>query len=325
MNTAWQTFTQQRLSQASSATAEMVLSPLPPTAALAIRGGDAETFLQGQTTCDVRQITSEQSGLGAFCNPQGRVIATFRILRDETGFLLLLSADLAEKVAQRLRLYVLRSDVIIETADVALFGLTLASAAPLQERLQPLPRTVEGVTRVHQLHWIKMPGPGERFLILGTTEAARSLWFDLAENRKAAERPATDWQLQDIHAGLPTVTAATSEEFLPQMLNLDALGGIGFDKGCYTGQEVVARTHYRGQVKRRLYRARLAAHATPTAGMKLQAKDKTVGQVVNAAPTDSEQELLAVVHCDRAHRSEIHLADQEALVLRWLELPYTIA
>lgn len=323
MNSSWQAFIQQRILKTPAVTGAAILSPLPPTAVLNISGEDAQAFLQGQTSCDMHRITPACSGLGAFCNPHGRVIATFQVLRDERGFRLLLAADLLEKVVQRLRLYVLRSKVEIAADDLALFGVTTAKSGMLQKILEKPSQTSGAVIQAHRLHWLRMPPPGERWLVLGNPEAAQAAWLRLVEALDAAESPATYWQLQDIRAGLPTVTAATSEEFLPQMLNLDRLGGISFNKGCYTGQEVIARTHYRGQVKRRLYRVRLSSPHTPAPGAKLVAEDETVGQVVNAAPTDSGQEILAVVRCDQVHSSAVWLAGYGDTPLQWLELAYT--
>lgn len=322
MHSTWQTFIRQRLLKPPAVTCRVILSPLPPTSVLRIEGEDAQTFLQGQTSCDVRQITPACSGLGAFCNPQGRVIATFRMLRCETGFLLLLASDLLDKVVQRLRLYVLRSRVEITPAELALFGVTATEPDLLREILEQPPQTNGAVIQAHQLYWLRVPSPWERWLVLGELEVAQAMWLRLVD-LGAAESPATYWQLQDIRAGLPTVTAATSEAFLPQMLNLDMLGGISFDKGCYTGQEVIARTHYLGQVKRRLYRAQLSIPHTPAPGAKLVAAGETVGQVVNAAPTDSSQEILAVVRCDQAHSSAVRLEGYGNTPLQWLDLAYT--
>lgn len=322
MNSSWQTFIQERPLEPPAASAEIVLSPLPSIGALRIQGKDAQTFLQGQTTCDMRQITPTCSSLGAFCNPQGRVIATFQLLRRESGFLALLAADLVEKVAQRLKLYILRSKVEVAADDLALFGITLADSKALQGILEHPLQARGAVIQAHQLSWLRMPPPGERWIVLGDPQAAQAMWLKLVETLGAAESPEAYWQLKNIQAGFPTVTAATSEEFLPQMLNLDRLGGISFDKGCYTGQEIIARTHYRGQVKRRLYRVQLSCPHIPAPGALLIAEGETVGQVVNAAPADCSQEILAVVRCDQAHSSAVRLAGYGDVPLHWFDLAY---
>lgn len=322
MNSSWQTFIQQRLITPPTASAEIILSPLPFIGVLSLQGKDAQTFLQGQTTCDVRQITPTCASLGAFCNPQGRVIATFQLLRRESGFLALLAADLVEKVTQRLKLYILRSKVEVAAEDLALFGVTVADSKALKGILEYPLQARGAVIQAHQLSWLKMPPPGERWIVLGSPQAAQAMWLKLVETLSAAESPAAYWQLQDIRAGFPTVTAATSEEFLPQMLNLDRLGGISFDKGCYTGQEIIARTHYRGQVKRRLYRVRCLSPHLPAPGAPLIAEGETVGEVINVAPADGGQEILAVVRCDQAHSSAVRLAGYGDVPLQWFDLAY---
>ena len=319
MSLNWQAFLQSRpLTNLPKINAEAILTPLPPTAVVRVKGEDAPTFLQGQVTCDVRQLKPYSFSPGAFCNPQGRVIANFWLARDELGFKLLLAADLAEKVILRLKAYVLRSKVEIAVEEAVLFGVTAADPKALQNVL-PKPPAYGEVIQAHGLFWLKMPSPTERFLVLGDLAAAQEMWTQLT--LEASECFADYWQLQEIRAGLPTVTAATSESFLPQMLNLDRIGGISFAKGCYTGQEIIARTHYRGQVKRRLYRFGLS-HPKPLApGTSLVVGEEPVGQVVNAAPCDLGQELLAVVRCDL---STVELqAKGYHLPLRWLELDYT--
>lgn len=322
MNSSWQTFIQERTLETPKASAQIILSPLPFMGTLRIQGKDAQTFLQGQTTCDVRQITPICSSVGAFCNPQGRVIATFQLLCRESGFLMLLAADLVEKVAQRLKLYILRSKVEVAADDLALFGITLADSKALQGILKYPLQARGAVIQAHQLSWLRMPPPGERWIALGKPQAAQAMWLKLVETLGAAESLPAYWQLQDIRAGFPTVTSATSEQFLPQMLNLDRLGGIGFAKGCYTGQEIIARTHYRGQVKRRLYRVQFASPYTPAPGAPLIAEGETVGQVINAAPADCSQEILAVVRCDQAHRPAVRLAGYSDVPLQWFDLAY---
>ncbi len=321
MHLSWQAFIQARSLTSPPATAPILLSPPPPTEVLSICGEDALTFLQGQITCDVRQITPTRFGFGALCNPQGRAIATFQIGRDDIGFWLLLAADLAEKVMQRLKLYVLRSKVNIATAELALFGIMIPSS--IGRGILPEPQPSGAVVQAHGLNWLKLPPPGDRWLVLGAPEAVQAVWLKLVDTLGAAECPPSDWQLADIRAGLPTVTAATSEAFLPQMLNLDRIGGVSFDKGCYVGQEVIARTHYLGQVKRRLYRVRLPRSQPVALGTRLIEAGESVGQVVNAAPDDGGQEFLAVVRCDRAHSPAIRLEGDSETPLQWLDLIYS--
>ncbi len=323
MYLSWQNFLNSRpLIKSPKINAKLILTPLPLTSVLSIKGQDALTFLQGQTTCDVRLLQPCSFSPGAFCNPQGRVIANFWMLRDERGFRLLIAADLVEKLAQRLRLYILRSKVALAIDELALFGVTVADSDSLKGVLPHLPQAHGAAVYAHRLFWLKMPPPGERWLVLGPSDAAQTMWLRLVDTQGAEEFPATYWQLQDIRAGLATVTAATSESFLPQMLNLDLIGGISFAKGCYTGQEIIARSHYRGQIKRRLYRLGLSHPDALTPGTFLLVGEEPAGQVVNAAPCELGQELLAVVRCELANAPELRAAGYGSFPVHWLELAY---
>ncbi|WP_317705370.1 folate-binding protein [Methylomarinovum caldicuralii] len=284
-------------------------------AVVEVGGRDAAVFLQGQVTCDVRRIDENRSGLGAVCTPQGRVLANFRILRRDAAFLLVLAADLAEEIAQHLRRYVLRADVTLTVTEWACLGVR----GELPRLPQTLPRAVDESAWIGRIAWIRMPDAQPRWLLLGQ-QADLEAGLRLSEAREA---PPARWRLYDIRSGLPWVTAATSGRFLPQMLNLDLLGGVSFDKGCYTGQEIVARAHYRGQVKRRLYRFFAAGAEPPPPGTALLAGEEGVGQVVNSAQAAKGAELLAVVRCDAVHDSALRLASMPQRPLQQHDLAYT--
>ncbi|WP_286292531.1 YgfZ/GcvT domain-containing protein [Methylomarinovum tepidoasis] len=281
-----------------------------------VGGRDAAAFLQGQITCDVHRINEGQSGLGAVCNPQGRVLANFRILKHDAAFLLVLAADLAEDIAQHLRRYVLRADVTLAVTEWACLGIR----GELLRLPQTPPRVGDEIIWIGRIAWIRVPDTLPRWLLLGQRA---DLEAGLRPS-EAREAPPACWRLHDIRSGLPWVTAATSGRFLPQMLNLDLLGGISFDKGCYTGQEIIARTHYRGQVKRRLYRFFAAGAEPPPPGTALVAGEEGVGQVINSAPAAKGTELLAVVRCDAVHGSALRLTSAPQHPLQRRDLAYTV-
>jgi folate-binding protein YgfZ len=240
----------------------------PELSVLRIAGVDAAKFLQGQLSNDFEALTAGAACLAGLHNPQGRVIAllaTVRVSAEE--FLAVLPRDLAAAVAARLGKFVLRSKVQI--ADVSTeFRIIGTDAVPSA-----------GVLRIP---W------GTRGLTLAPAATA------IAASGDALAR--ASWELADIAEGLPQVYAATSETFVAQMLNLDLLGAIAFDKGCYTGQEVIARAHYRGKVKRRLQRWHLDA-ATPELrpGDSARASDGRALSVVRvSAPGNGSQAVLAV-------------------------------
>ncbi|HEB77145.1 MAG TPA: folate-binding protein [Methylothermaceae bacterium] len=299
---------------------QILFMPVPGLAGIAVAGADAFTFLQGQATCDMRQITPGRSRLGAFCNPQGRVVATFRILAQDEGYLLLLAADLLEPVIRRLQMYVLRAKVSIQTADVGLAGIGGMAA-----RLFPdLPEEANTVTRIGELNWVRIADPEPRWLVVGDFPCVEQLRQRLATTSGIATMDESYWSLREIRSGIPTIHRATSEKFLPQMLNLELLGGVSFNKGCYTGQEVIARSQFRGQVKRRLYHLGGPLPHTPAPGDPLVDQGNSVGQVIDAAPAGTFVEFLAVIRCDRAHSSTVRLKAAPETALRWLDLGYTL-
>jgi hypothetical protein len=235
--------------------------------------------------------------LSAWCTAQGRVIATIRVVRQGDGYRLVLARDLAERVAKRLKMFVLRARVGVTdaSADVAVAGLIappprLPAAANLE---------VDAAVAIDDGALVRSPGPTPRWLAIGSPSTLEALGAD------AGSVDATAWRGSDIDAGLPHVCAATTELFVPQMLNLDALAGVAFDKGCYPGQEIVARLRYRGGLKRRLYRAVCAGAAAPAPGTALYCDaagpEESVGNVVDAvAGTDGVVHLTAVVVMERA-------------------------
>ena len=230
-------------------------------APLRIGGPDAAGFLHGQFTTDVAGLAPGNSGLSAWCDPKGRVIATFILARLEETFWLLLPRTMKEAFLKRLKMYVLRADVNIVDAGV--------------ETLPELPAYV--------------PAPGGR-----------------------------DWETTFIRQGIPWIAPATSGRFLPQELNLDHLDALSYTKGCYPGQEIIARLRYRGQVKRGLCHA-TTDEKTPLApgdALILQGEDKSIGTVVNSAATDKGQELLVVLERNHFESGKIMAGDIPGCSLR---------
>ncbi len=235
---------------------------------LSVSGSDAETFLQGQLTQDMARVLADRALLAAHCTPKGRISTLFTAWPDgQGGFLLDCPAELQPGALRRLRLYVLRAKVQIAEAStgwsrVGLFG----SAVP--ERLAALgwnwpdaPGTL-GSAGEHRLLRL----PGDRWILLGPATARGSV-----QTAIAALLPQDDagWALSSLRAGAPEVLLPTTERFVPQMLNLDTLDGVSFRKGCYTGQEIVARTHYLGKVKRRMVWLGYAGAGVPAPGSRL--------------------------------------------------------
>jgi tRNA-modifying protein YgfZ len=235
---------------------------------LEVRGADAQTFLQGQFGNDLREVTERHSQLSSYCSPKGRAYAVFRLFRDRDAWLIDLPADRSEALRKRLSMFVLRAQVVIENAaDSRIhFGVSGPNVTRhLETALGTLPAAPGDCHRVGDLLVLRVPGMlHPRYEVYGELDACRGLWNDL--NVHCAPFGPEGWRLLEIIAGLPTVREATSEAFVPQMLNLHALGGISFTKGCYPGQEVVARMHYLGKLKRRMYRLAIEGTDRPLPG-----------------------------------------------------------
>ncbi|HET6629352.1 MAG TPA: hypothetical protein VFG91_06235 [Woeseiaceae bacterium] len=276
-----------------------------------VKGEDAASFLQGQLTQDIGKIGGRCASLAAWCNPQGRVISVLRALSLDDGFGLALPAELAEPVLKRLLLYRLRARAAIRLADdlqamaVATAGDldTLAARDLLPDETRGACRRADGIVA------FELGGPARCVELYGSRAGLAGLELE-------APLGIPDWQRALIAAGIPTVTAATTEQYTPHMLNLDLLGAVSFSKGCYTGQEIVARTEYRGRTKRRLLHYRLA-DGEAAVGDRLMHDDREVGEVLNAAGPD----LLAVVPSELQEQPLILNGEQASPV----RLPYAAA
>ncbi|MFO1434748.1 MAG: folate-binding protein [Candidatus Competibacteraceae bacterium] len=297
---------------------------------IAVKGVDAETFLQGQFTNDVRQVTPERSQLSAYCTPRGRMLACFRVFRCGDSYYLRLPLETVEPMLKRLRLFVLRAKVTLEDASAFLIqaGLTGPGAwSLLQETPGVAPVQLDEVVQQADMIMIRVPGLSPRFELYGKLEAMTVLWEQLAPRVTLAG--AEPWRLLDILAGIPNIYPATTEMFVPQMVNLQLLDGVSFRKGCYTGQEIVARTQHLGKLKRRMYRAHVESPVPPEAGDELFSPQagagQSVGTLVDACRhPDGGSEVLAVVVIEYAENGTVLLGDGQGAKLEFAPLPYAV-
>ena len=247
---------------------------------LAFRGPDSVRFLHSQLTADVTRIAPGAAMPAAWCNAQGRVLAVLWLLAVPDGVLALLPRTLAASTAEGLRRFVLRSRVTVgdESDRLQVAGLVCATEGELDGLALP-----DGVA-LGRL-------PGDRAWLVGPDAPQEALRPGLASRSEAA------WVALSVRRGEATVLPPTSGEWIPQMLNLDLIGAISFSKGCYPGQEIVARAHHLGRVKRRMARYHVIAGPLPASGQPLFIADEKVADVVITAPGDPA-ELLAVVNLD---------------------------
>lgn len=292
------------------------------------RGADALTFLTGQFTNDLRRLNADQSQLNGYCNAQGRLIALLRIYQHDTGFLVDVPKGLIEPLLKRLRMFVLRAQVSLEDVSERWARIGLAGTAAgglIEQTLDIAAPQPNGVARTSTSLVLSIPGPVPRFEVVAPNDLAQRLWTSWAPTAKPSGAGA--WRLLNIRSGLPEVASATSQEFIPQMLNLQAIGGVNFKKGCYPGQEIVARMQYLGKLKRRMYLGRCPDAAVPAPGDALyqggQEPGQKAGLVVCAeASPDGGVELLAVV--EMASTGDVHLKSPTGPAVTLTDPPYPL-
>lgn len=297
--------------------------PLSHEGVLAVRGVDASKFLQGQLTCNLNYLSDVKASLGARCTQKGRMQSSFRILLEGDGCLLAMASELIEPQLADLKKYAVfsKSKLTDESASWVRFGLHNGDGALVNLGLD-LAQDTDSVVRANDLIAIRVsPARAELWV---RADHASDVQLRLAA--QLSQGTLNDWQLGQIRAGIGQVFGATREEFIPQMLNLQAVGGVSFKKGCYTGQEIVARMQYLGKLKRRLYRLTLADQELPEPGVALfsPVHASAVGNVVMAARAENGLELLAVLQADAVENARIHLGSPEGPGLQLAELPYTL-
>ncbi|TVP48041.1 MAG: folate-binding protein [Halomonas sp.] len=290
-------------------------------AALDVKGVDAEKFLQGQTSAQVNLANGQFAPLTCFCTPKGRMLANAQLLRiGDDHFRLLLSHSLLDSLANHLKKFAAfyRAE-LIPMPDFSFIGASEEASALAEQFNLALPQQVGTHSTSDQHCVIRYPGETPRWLFCFDSHINGN---DIQVDDDEATRNA--WQLEDIRNGLAWLTDVQQDHFLPQMLNWEALGGISFKKGCYTGQEVVARAHFRGQVKKRLMRASVKAESLPAVGASVvNSDDKAVGEVVvSAADEQGSVELLAVMSTKVAEEATPLFLAGKPLTL--LPLPYAI-
>jgi folate-binding protein YgfZ len=292
-----------------------------------VEGEDAEQFLQGQLTNDMREVTEDHSNLAGWCNAKGRMIASFRCFRHDGSFYLQTLSDTIPAILPRLSMYVLRSKVEISDVsdDWVRIGLTGECAeALLQPFFDELPEQVNGVQQQDGMILVRLPGTTPRFEVIGPSPQLKEIW----QTAEGQAQPSTNalWSWHEIRAGIPTLYPQTQESFVPQMTNLQLIDGVSFTKGCYIGQEVVARMQYLGKLKRRMYLAHVDTETPPQPGDELFAQGSTsrqgAGKVVDAQARGEGYDLLAVIEIASAEENQVKLGEDGPL-LEILDLPYS--
>ena len=289
---------------------------------LSVKGPDAAKFLQGQFTCDFDEISPELSLTGAYCTPKGRMISSFRVIQlEDDHYMLRMRSQILEETKKVLDKYgvFFKAEVNICEGIVGL-GLTGTQAkTALAQQVSALPDKQNGCLAIDGHAIVQLDDTGERFECWIRASEAETLWQEFSNILQVVG--SESWDLLNIRAGIGEVRQQTIETFIPQMLNLQAIGSISFKKGCYTGQEIVARAHYRGQVKRRMIYALTKSTAKLEAGSDLlDDAGKAVGTVVSSAKNqDGDYELLGVISLSKLEQP---LKTSTNTTLQVMSLPY---
>ncbi len=254
------------------------LADLSHLGLLKIAGNDAKKFLQGQLTCNLEEISPTQTRLAAHCNPQGRMISLFRLLFYRESYYLQMPQESIQIALNGLKKYAVFFKTAMDNASDTLIRIGYCGNQ-LRDFIATLPEHADEAVYTHDLLIIKLPGNTPRYEILGEFSPVSALWEKLATTASCISNDA--WKYFDIAAHIAALYPETVEKFLPHEINLDVLNGISFNKGCYTGQEIIARMQYRGKLKNRLYRARVTSNMAPERGSNIYRDTEIAGSIVD--------------------------------------------
>jgi folate-binding protein YgfZ len=288
-------------------------------------GEESQQFLQSQLSCDVNSLEIGRAQYGSYNTPKGRILASFLLWRDEHGYVLQLPRSLCESIQKRLAMHILRSKV--KTADASseyvLIGIAgIGAEASVKRLFRQIPSIPLAMAPAHGMQLLRLDA--NRFQIIASPGRAQELVNVLSKDATPVEE--TIWGWTNIRAGIPYITPVTQDQFVPQMVNLDLIGGVSFSKGCYPGQEIIARMHYLGRLKQRMYLANIAGAEVPQPADKLYSNGlpgQASGVIVNAGPSpDGGYDVLAVIQIERVNADDVHWRDVDGTKLTFLPLPY---
>ena len=268
-----------------------------------VEGDDRVQFLQGQLTQDINLITPDHALFSGFCNPKGRVLAFMLCYMDQASIHIQIDSSVEESFLRRLKMYVLRSKVSMSLLgdQFTCIGF-MGFKALLKQGIQP-PKSYLDIVRSHDVMIMRVGKDTERFQLMG--EASKVKSFMQPHLPEYTSMSIESWNNLNILDGVPDIYPTTQEAFIPQSLNMDLIDGVNFKKGCYTGQEIVARTHYLGKVKRRMYRGFIESQDVLTPGDQiLNEKKEVIGQLVRSArENNSKTNMLIELRVDQAHEA----------------------
>ncbi|HEV7815643.1 MAG TPA: folate-binding protein [Janthinobacterium sp.] len=309
------------------------LAPITELGMIAVSGEDAASFLHTQLTNDVEHLTAGEARLAGYCSPKGRLMATFLMWRNETTIFLQLSRDIQAALQKRLQMFVLRAkaklaDASGDDANQVILGLGGAKAeSALKTWFETPPGAAYGKLDNQWGTLLRVADAfgAPRYQWLMSAGTALSVWPVLAD--KLAKGGNDAWNLSEVHAGIPRIEKATQEQFVPQMVNFELLGGVNFKKGCYPGQEIVARSQYLGKLKRRTTLVSIADAAAKPGDEVYATSDpeQPAGMVVNAAPNGGGGvDALVELKLSAIEEASVRLGSASGAALAFLPMPYVL-
>ncbi|MGD2119520.1 MAG: folate-binding protein YgfZ [Chromatiales bacterium] len=333
MNSEWKTFlTEQNavfedngeVSFPASGDSECSKMDLSYFGVIRISGEDKQTFLQGQLTNDTRNISDDKSQLSSYCTPKGRMLASFRLFQHGDNWYLVLPRERLDAILKRLRMFVLMSKVELEDVSDSMICIGLSGDCINEQLPHSLPAQQDDVTHAEGISYIRVEDKLSRYMAFGDVAGIKALWQSLAD---AMPVSSSDWRLLDIRAGIPMVYEETVEAFIPQMINLQLINGVSFTKGCYTGQEVVARMQYLGKLKRRMYPVSFESDVAPKPGDEIfsdaSQSGQGAGRLVDVVKVgDNRYEGLSVIEISNVGQAKLQLLNSNGPVLEVSQPPY---
>jgi folate-binding protein YgfZ len=292
-------------------------------------GEQAAEFLQNMLSNDINAVTEAHSQLSALCSQKGRMLSNFRIFKRDETYYIRLPQEMLETTLKRLQMFVLMTKITLEDASNALvrFGYSGPDAAEtLKAYLGEIPEAFDDTLESKNITVIRVPGTQDRFELYGELEDMQALWNHL--NVRAVPVGSDAWLLQDILAGLPNIYEQTSESFVPQMANMHLVNGVSFKKGCYPGQEVVARMQYLGKLKRRMHLLDIPGTEAPLPGTDIMdgEEPKAVGEIVDARRNgDGSISALAVIQVANENSGNLIVGDDSKAPVTVSAPPYAFS
>ncbi|MBL1433471.1 MAG: folate-binding protein YgfZ [Gammaproteobacteria bacterium] len=301
---------------------------------VAIHGDDAQKFLHGQLINDVEGLADNSLQLNGYCDPKGRLLALFHLIRLGDKYLMLIDQSISKSVIKRLQMFVLMAEVEFEPSTLKCIGF-------VQNNTQKTPTLIKEASLASStvcsnnngLILALLQDKPARYILIGDSSQLGQAWNSLSKNNLNCDD--TVWHLLNVRLGQPSLAGKTQGAFVPQMMNLDLINGLSFSKGCYPGQEVVARMHHLGKLKRRMYRLHIRCEEQPLAGDGIyslnsdinapQGHIESVGKIVSAVKiNDDEFDALAVLQIKHKEDSNLYLDDGDDTTLSITDLPYKI-